>query len=61
MSTDDMHIPAVWAAEPVQGNELPRMPVIVLTHGLGACRFFYSTLCLQLASFGYFVAAVEHR
>ncbi|CAJ0926213.1 unnamed protein product, partial [Mesorhabditis belari] len=36
-------------------------PVIVFSHGLSGARFMYSTYCASLASYGFVVAAVEHR
>lgn len=41
----------------VAGNQ---WPVVVMSHGLAACRSTYSFLCYSLASRGYCVAAVEH-
>ena len=37
------------------------MPVVIFSHGLGAMRTTYSILLTELASQGYFVAAVEHK
>ncbi len=36
-------------------------PAVVFSHGLGAMRTTYSTVCCDIASHGYVVAAVEHR
>ncbi|XP_059486311.1 platelet-activating factor acetylhydrolase-like [Neocloeon triangulifer] len=55
----DIHIPAVWGADLL--SEPNSFPVVIFSHGLGACRFFYSILAMQLASHGIVVAAVEHK
>ncbi|XP_054720885.1 platelet-activating factor acetylhydrolase-like [Uloborus diversus] len=56
----DISIPAMWDAPPLR---IPgqRFPVLVFSHGLGGCRTSYTTICLEMASQGYVVAAVEHR
>ena len=42
-------------------NQMPPIPVIVFSHGLGGMRTTYSGICCDLASHGYIVASVEHR
>jgi hypothetical protein len=59
LSIGNIHIPVAWNAE--VRREGRKLPVVVLSHGLGTSRFFYSTMCLELASHGFVVAAVEHR
>ncbi|OAA40593.1 phospholipase A2 [Metarhizium rileyi] len=42
-------------------SEKPTFPVVIFSHGLGGSRLCYSTICGELASFGFIVVAVEHR
>ena len=39
----------------------PTFPVIVFSHGIGSSFFPYSSICCDLASHGFVVAALEHR
>ena len=39
----------------------PTFPVIVFSHGMGSSFFPYSSICCDLASHGFVVAALEHR
>ncbi|GKT41819.1 platelet-activating factor acetylhydrolase [Colletotrichum spaethianum] len=39
----------------------PKFPVIIFSHGLGGSRMSYSSICGELASYGFIVVAVEHR
>ena len=43
-----------------QTTPQPSFPVIVFSHGLGAMRTTYSSICTDLCSHGYVVASVEH-
>jgi platelet-activating factor acetylhydrolase len=36
-------------------------PVVIFSHGLYGTLEMYSTLCMQIASFGYIVIAMEHE
>ncbi|KAH7375231.1 platelet-activating factor acetylhydrolase [Plectosphaerella cucumerina] len=42
-------------------TERPKFPVIIFSHGLGGSRTVYSSICGELASYGFIVVAVEHR
>jgi pimeloyl-ACP methyl ester carboxylesterase len=45
-------------AAPIQDQ---RFPIVVFSHGLGGCMEMYTELCRQIASYGFWVVAVEHE
>ncbi|MFN4280781.1 alpha/beta hydrolase [Thermosynechococcus sp.] len=49
----DFYLPIVPAGQ--------RVPVVIISHGLGANRHSYRYLCRHLASHGFAVIALEHR
>jgi len=51
---------AIVLAPPFRGRQLPSSPVVIVSHGLGATRMSYSSLCCALASHGCVVAVVDH-
>ncbi|CAG9531451.1 unnamed protein product [Cercopithifilaria johnstoni] len=55
----EKRIPALWHLP--LNDTMTNYPILIFSHGLSACRHFYSIYCSSLASHGYVVAAVEHR
>ncbi|GAB6022780.1 Platelet-activating factor acetylhydrolase [Chamberlinius hualienensis] len=55
----NMYSQVAWKAPPLRQHN--GWPLILFSHGLGGCRTTYSTLCTELASHGFVVAATEHR
>ena len=53
-------IPAMENVPPITPPK-SRLPVMIFSHGLGGSRNTYSQWCGSVASYGVFVAAIEHR
>ncbi|XP_018419148.1 PREDICTED: platelet-activating factor acetylhydrolase 2, cytoplasmic-like [Nanorana parkeri] len=57
--TGNPPIPVIWNGDLIPSKD--RKPLVIFSHGLGSFRTTYSSLCAELASHGFLVAAVEHR
>ena len=54
-------VPATYGARIISSETMPKIPVLIFSHGLGGTKQCYSTVCCELASQGFIVGAVEHR
>ncbi|XP_052823254.1 platelet-activating factor acetylhydrolase isoform X2 [Octopus bimaculoides] len=54
-------IPVLWMSPVFSDDNINKFPVVIFSHGLGGMRTTYSTICIDLASHGFIVVAVEHR
>ncbi|XP_060563877.1 platelet-activating factor acetylhydrolase-like [Ruditapes philippinarum] len=55
----DIYIPVLWQAPLLESDD--KLPVLVMSHGIGGNRTTYSTFCCEIASHGFIVVVPEHR
>lgn len=56
----EVYIPILQNVEPFKMNN-QKFPVIIFSHGLASCRTTYSSVCYEMASYGFIVIVLEHR
>jgi predicted dienelactone hydrolase len=52
--------PCAVGAQPIRAEQ-SKLPLVIFSHGLGGNMEVYSQFCLDLASFGFVVVALEHE
>ncbi|XP_064597792.1 platelet-activating factor acetylhydrolase 2, cytoplasmic-like [Liolophura sinensis] len=55
----DVYVPGLWKHSVLLNGS--KFPVVIFSHGIGGNRTTYTTVCCELASQGFVVAALEHR
>lgn len=55
----DVYVPGLWKHSVLVNDS--KFPVVIFSHGIGGNRTTYTTVCCELASQGFVVAALEHR
>eukprot|EP00057_Strongylocentrotus_purpuratus_P027218 XP_011681692.1 PREDICTED: platelet-activating factor acetylhydrolase isoform X3 [Strongylocentrotus purpuratus] len=56
---ENIKLPVWWHGKLSESKT--KYPVIIFSHGMGGCRTTYTSICMDIASCGCVVAAVEHR
>ena len=56
-----VYIPIIENAAVKKDGSSAKWPIVVFSHGIGCSRFMYSQICYDIASYGFIVAATEHR
>ena len=57
----NVFVPIIENASIKTNEQNQKWPLVVFSHGIGCCRFMYSQVCYDMASYGFIVVATEHR